>query len=205
MITYQSNVSQIVRIQVARLNELAQADQMLRTVALAVLPELKKRVHIDGKDSSGGQIGTYSPGYMKLRTGDYANSGRKSRGANKGQLKDAGTFTDRTIRLDKKTGVFKGEEKVGKLRPNYHRSADPKVVASLTRQMENDLSVLPVGKGYGIGYNNPHNYEKSQWVEETYKKDIWELTKEERELAVKVANEFVNQTLAGKEPEGQTV
>jgi hypothetical protein len=79
------------------------------------------------------------------------------------------------------------------------------VIASLTRQMENDLSVMPAGSGYGIGYTNPFNYQKSQWVEDTYKKDIWELTKEERELAIKIADEFVNETLSGQPVEGQPV
>jgi hypothetical protein len=191
---YTSNVSQIVRLNVDKLKALQNADQMLRNVAFAVLPELKKRVHVQGKDSSGSQIGTYSKSYMVLRTGAYQNAKRVSKGSNKGKLKDAGTFTDRT-----------GEDKVGKPRPKYNRTSDTKVVASLTRQMENDLSVMPAGQGYGIGYNNPFNYQKSQWVEETYKKDIWELTKEEKELAIHVANEFVKQTLEGEDPTGQTI
>lgn len=182
---YTSNVSQIVRLNLERMQELQNPDQMLRTVAFAVLPELKRRVHVEGKASSGEQIGTYSPGYMQLRTGNYSNSGRKTKGKNKGQLKDAGVYT----RGDKK----------GQPRPKYNRTAETKVIASLTRQMENDLSVIAAGKGYGIGYTNPHNYDKSQWVEQTYKKDIWELTKEERELAIKVANDFVNQTLNGEQ------
>jgi hypothetical protein len=193
---YNSNVSRIIGQMKAKLISLqANPDPMLRTVALAVLPEVKKRVHIDGKDSSGKQIGIYSPGYMVLRTGAYKNAGRISKGKNKGKLKDAGTFTDRTIQLDKNTGVFTGEDKVGKARPRYNRTSDTKVILSLTRQMENDLSVLPTGNGYGLGYNNPDNFKKSQWNEQTYKKDIWKLTAEEKELAKKVAVEYVQDFL----------
>jgi hypothetical protein len=154
MISYTSNISQVVRLQVNKLNDFAQGDQLLRTIAYAVLPELKKRVHVEGKDSSGNQIGTYSAPYMVLRTGAY--------------------------------------KKADKVRPKYNRTADTKVIASLTRQMENDLSVIPVGKGYGIGYNNPLNYQKSQWVEQTYKKRIWGLTEGEKQLTVTVANEFIS-------------
>jgi hypothetical protein len=94
MIQYTSNINRVVGGIAARLQELqANPDPMLRSVALAVLPEVKKRVHIDGKDSSGGQIGTYSPGYMKLRTGDYENSDRKTKGKNKGDLKNAGAYS----------------------------------------------------------------------------------------------------------------
>jgi hypothetical protein len=193
---YHSNVSKIVGSVKEKFAQLqANPDPMLRTVALAVLPALKKRVHIDGKDSTGGQIGTYSPGYMKLRTGNYANSKRTTKGKNKGKLKDAGTFTDRTIRLDKNTGVFSGEDKVGKPRPKYNRTNDTKVILSLTRQMENDESVMPSGTGYGIGFINPDNFKKSQYNEKTYKKRIWNLTQEERELAKRTAEAYVNDFL----------
>ncbi len=193
---YQSNVSKVTGSIREKLIALGQnPDPMLRTVALAVLPELKKRVHVDGKDSSGNQIGVYSPSYMQVRTGNYKNSDRFKKGKNKGELKNAGTYTDRTIRLDKNTGVFSGEDKVGKARPNYNRTSDPKVVASLTRQMENDLSVLPSGTGYGIGYNNPDNFKKSQYVEKTYKKKIWNATTEEKTIGLKAAETFVSDFL----------
>lgn len=179
--SYTSNISQIVRIKTAQLQQLQNPDEMLRTVALAVLPELKRRVHVEGKASDGSQIGTYSAEYMKLRTGNYQNSGRKTKGKDKGGLKDAGTFS-------------RGDRK-GAPRPKYNRTADTKVIASLTRQMENDLTVMAAGRGYGIGYTNAHNYDKSQWVEQTYKKDIWELTAGENELAQTVAEEYVQTTL----------
>lgn len=182
MIQYTSNVSVIVGKYRKKLIELGNnPDQLLRTVALAVLPQVKKRVHIEGKDSSGNQIGTYSPGYMKLRTGNYGNSGRISKGKNKGVLKNSGVYS----RGDKK----------GQPRPKYNRTSDTKVILSLTRQMENDLSALPSGTGYGIGFNNPDNFQKSQWNEETYKKDIWKLTDDERALAKDTAEQFTDDYL----------
>ena len=196
MIQYNSNISIIIRGFRNKLVDLAQdPDPMLRTVALTVLPEMKKRIHVDGRDSNGNQIGTYSPEYMKVRTGDFANSDRFKKGKSKGELKNAGTFTDRAITLNKKAGVFTGEDKVGKARPNYHRTADTKVIASLTRQMENDMSVLPSGSGYGIGYNNADNFKKSQYVEATYKKKIFSITTEERELAKQTAQNFLDNFL----------
>lgn len=178
MIQYTSNTSQVIKLLAGKLTAAA-SDQMLRTVAFAVLPEVKKRVHVDGKDSNGQQIGTYSPGYMALRTGNYANSDKFKKGKNVGKNKNAGTNTV-----------------TGKPRPNYHRTGDTKIVLSLTRQMENDLSVFPVGAGYGIGYNNPFNYQKSQWNEATYRKRIWALTAEEKGLAIKVAEEFIKTQLS---------
>jgi hypothetical protein len=175
---YQSNLNRIVGGVKDKLIALQQnPDAMLRTVALAVLPEVRKRVHVEGKDSSGSQIGIYSTEYMKVRTGSFGNSEKFSRGARRGENKNAGVFT-------------RGA-KEGSARPRYNRSSDPKVILSLTRQMENDLSVLPSGSGYGIGFNNPDNFQKSQWNEKTYRKPIWNTTEGEKELAKQTAEAFV--------------
>ncbi len=181
MMQYQSNISQVVKLKVKQFSDLQNPDQMLRNVASGVLPELKKRVHILGQATDGGQIGTYSPGYMALRTGNYSNSKKVTRGAKKGQNKDAGVAT-------------RGSRK-GQARMKYSRTADSKVILSLTRQMENDLSIVPSGKGYGIGFKNPENFRKSQYNEKTYKKRIWGLTLAEKQLAIKIAEAFISENL----------
>ncbi len=201
MIKVSTNLSVIVKAKLEQIQALQNnPDAILRTVALAVLPELKRRVHIDGKDSSGGQIGNYSKEYMVVRTGNYIDAKKDKQGnykSKKSEAKgDAGVYSDRTIRLDKKTGVFTGEDKVGKNRKVYNRTADTKVVISLTRQMENDLNVVPSGNGYGIGYLNPDNRKKADYVEATYKKKILtKLTTEEKELAIKTAQDFLPEYL----------
>lgn len=196
MIEFTSNMKEIIDQKLQQLKELKNnPDPILRTVALAVLPELLVRVHKDGKDSSGNQIGTYSPGYMKVRTGNYQNSGRVSRGKNKGALKDAGKYTRGTNYKIYGT-IVEDTPKVGLARPKYNRTTDTKVILSLTRQMENDTSVIDTPEGYGIGYLNPFNYQKALWCEETYKKPILtKLTDQEEQLAIKVAQEFTNDYL----------
>ena len=77
-------------------------------------------------------------------------------------------------------------------RPKNNRSNDPKVILSLTRQMENDFSVVSQGDRYGLGFKNPLNFDKARWAEETYKKKIYGLTEVERNLAITAANEYVN-------------
>ncbi len=185
MINYNSNINVVVKTQLDKIKALMDnPDPILRTVALTVLPELRRRVHVDGKDSAGGQIGTYSPGYMAIRTGNFQNSGRVSRGANAGKLKNAGSFTKAAA------------SKEGTSRPRYNRTSDTKVILSLTRQMENDMSVVATGKGYGIGYLNKLNLQKAKWCEETYgKKILSKLTKDEVELAKQTATEFTPEYL----------
>lgn len=197
MITVTSNLSEVIGIKLAQVKELqGNPDPVLRFVALTVLPELVHRVHTEGLDSQRSAIGTYSPGYMVVRTGNYKNAQRFIKGAKKGQVKNAGVFTDATIRLDKNTGVFSGEEKPGTARPNYHRTDDTKVILSLTRQMENDTSVIDTPEGYGIGYLNNDNFKKAMYCEATYgKKILSQLSKDEEDLAYKAADNFTAQYL----------
>ncbi len=139
---------------------------MLRQVASDVLPEFKRRIHIEGLDADGNKIGTYSASYMAVRTGNYKS---------------------------------KKPKKEGSVRTKYNRTSDTKVILSLTRQMESDLSVTETQRGYGFGYKNKHNYDKALWCENTYnKKILTRLTKEEKEKAKLVAEDFIIEFLKEK-------
>jgi hypothetical protein len=147
--------------------------QIAREVAVNLLPVVHDRIHQDGKDASGNQIGTYSKGYLAIRSGTFKNSETNKKGKNKGAKKNAGTTT-------------KGDN-IGSERTNYNRGSDTTVILSLTKLMEDDFSVQETQLGYGLGYNNPLNYQKAQWNELTYKKLIFGLTNEEQLIANEVA------------------
>jgi hypothetical protein len=177
MIKIKTNIGTVIEVSIGKLHSLADTDKMVRTAATSVLGVMKKRIHEDGKDANGNQIGTYSKGYMAVRTGVFGNAAKVTKGKNKGKLKDAGVFS---------RGANKGSS-----RPRYNRSSDTKVIASLTRQMENDMKVVAIPNGYGIGYSNRDNYQKSQWVEETYKKEgkIFSLSNEEKDIVIAIAQQ----------------
>lgn len=78
----------------------------------------------------------------------------------------------------------------------YNRTADTKVVISLTRQLENDWSVVAIDKGYGIGFKNAHNRDKSRWVEATYNKPIFSLSKSEQQYAQQRWKELIQDALS---------
>lgn len=120
---------------------------LLRPVAIEVLPMITERIHQEGKDSSGSQIGTYSNNYLK-----YARA------------------------------------KAG-------RGKDTKVIVSLTRQLENNWSVLETTNGYGIGFTNPFNADKLRWVEEIKGKIISNLTTDEIDYAFERINELIADAL----------
>lgn len=93
---------------------------------------------------------------------------------------DIGTYNSEYLKLREK---------------KYQRSADPKIIVSLTRQLENDWAVLATDRGYGIGFNNPLNTQKIRWVEERKGKDIASLSDEERDAAIEQINKLVNEAL----------
>lgn len=75
------------------------------------------------------------------------------------------------------------------------RGQDPKVIVSLTRQLENNWSVMETPNGYGIGFTNPFNADKLRWVEEIKDRVISNLTTIEIDYAFERINELVEQAL----------
>lgn len=85
-----------------------------------------------------------------------------------------------------------------KLRQNkFSRTADKKIIVSLTRQLENNWSVIATPKGYGIGFLNPFNLQKARWVEQQKGKEIFSLSATERDYSIEFINEKINETLNG--------
>lgn len=78
----------------------------------------------------------------------------------------------------------------------YSRSADQKIIVSLTRQLENDWSVIATNAGYGIGFLNPLNFQKARWVEENKGKKIFNLSPTEQQYVNDTVNQLVRDVLA---------
>lgn len=180
MITIDTNTQEVMTRLVSQLGEVMNTQRMMQRVAVTLLPVVKKRVHEDGKDAEGRPIGTYSEGYMAIRTGKFKNSDKFVKGAKAGKNKNSGTHSKGKIS--------------GRPRPVFNRTADTKVILSLTREMENDMVAVPTEQGYGLGYQNPHNLEKAQWCEKTYggRKILTGITEEEKELAYKEVNDYID-------------
>ena len=66
-----------------------------------------------------------------------------------------------------------------------NRENDGKIVLSLTRNLENDTQVVATETGYGLGFNNPENVKKADWLQngtkattvKAHKRDISKRTK----------------------------
>lgn len=80
-------------------------------------------------------------------------------------------------------------------RPKYGRGTNRKVVASLTRSMENSMVIYPLPNGTGIGYATAENRQKAKLVEQTYKKKIFSPTDGERALVNEIAQKYIAENL----------
>lgn len=78
----------------------------------------------------------------------------------------------------------------------YSRPGDRKIIVSLTRQLENDWSVIATDAGYGIGFLNPLNFQKARWVEENKGKKIFSLSPTEQQYVNDTVNQLVRDVLA---------
>jgi hypothetical protein len=177
----QTNIGQVTRAIAEKLKVLKDPEYLLRPVAFGLIDKMTQRIHIDGKASDDGRIGTYSFGYMQVRLGIFGNSEEVAKGENKGKIKNSGV-------------VSRGKNK-GQPRPKYNRTSDTKIIVSLTRQLENDWSVIATQKGYGIGFKNEFNLQKLRWVEQGRGKKIGDLTTDEQKYVVDYLNELTADAL----------
>lgn len=91
-----------------------------------------------------------------------------------------GTYTKAYIETRKKKGL----------------GSSSKVILEFTGQMRNDYHLIQDGPNFASGFLNKVNGDKSEWVEDTYDKEIFNLTKKEQELLDKLVEEKVNDALS---------
>lgn len=155
MVTVTTNIQAVVNELKGKLLSIADKNNVIRTVAATLAPEVRKRIHVNGLAANGGPIGQYSLKYWKYR------------------------------------------------RPKFNRTEPrSKVVASLTRTMENQFTSgannpnpTKTALGYGLGFINTKYRDIAGYLEETYKKKIWALTEKEKKLAIDVARGEVKKIL----------
>ena len=69
--TITDNIPFVIGNILAKFRELDNPETVSRAAALALMPELKHRIHVEGKKTDGSAIGTYSNSYLKLRQSKY--------------------------------------------------------------------------------------------------------------------------------------
>lgn len=61
---YSTNLPEVLNTVHLKLSKL-HSDELTRTQATSLMAVMKDRIHVQGKDSNGTQIGTYTPAYIK--------------------------------------------------------------------------------------------------------------------------------------------
>jgi hypothetical protein len=135
-----------------KINSAIRSDRNLRTSLTTTLAIHKPRIFQSGYDARGVRIGTYSTKPISISKQSQArNTGR--------------TYF--------KGGYAEYKSAVGK-NPGY-------VILRNTDQMVSDYGIVGSTGDYGFGFQNSKNYEKSQWMENKYQKDIFDLSNNELE------------------------
>jgi hypothetical protein len=187
MISISSNINDVFAGLLAKLARI-DAIQVCKAQALETVRLFDKRIHDEGKAADGSQIGVYSRGYMKVRTGNYDEMRLKS-GRNKGK------FKEKKSQAKADAGLFTKGPRKGQARPTYNLSGDTKVILVLTREMRNKLTIIPLQNGYGVGYPDSFNYNKARWAEARYRKPIFSLTAEEHKIVMDIAQTALKNVL----------
>lgn len=61
---YSTNLPEVINTVHLKLSKV-HSDELTRTQAVSLMAVMKDRIHVQGKDSNGQQIGTYTPAYVK--------------------------------------------------------------------------------------------------------------------------------------------
>ena len=64
--TYSTNLPEVINTVHLKLSKV-HSDELTRTQAVSLMAVMKDRIHVQGKDSNGNQIGTYTPAYIEYK------------------------------------------------------------------------------------------------------------------------------------------
>lgn len=130
---------------ISQVNRMRQTERIMVTTLSTVLAEQKKRIFQSGKDANAGKIGSYSTKPISISRKDQARQTGKT--------------------------YFKGGYREYKSLTGKGSST---VNLRNTDQMMMDYGVHILGRNqYGLGFNNKFNFDKSNWNEEHFDKEIF--------------------------------
>lgn len=124
----------------------------MRTALTSVLAVNKQRIFQGGQDSNKSKIGTYSTKPISIS--------KKQQARNTGHTNFPG-------------GYAQYHQEIGK---------GPNVNFRNTDQMMMDYGIIRNGNNWGFGFQNAENYNKSQWVQDHFDKDVFDVSEQELDI-----------------------
>jgi hypothetical protein len=134
---------------IQRVNRAVKSDQVMRASLTTVLAIHKPRIFQQGQDSAKSKIGKYSTKPISIS--------KKNQARNTGKTYFKGGYAEY------KSAIGKGGD------VNFRN----------TDQMQMDYGIVQSGNSFGFGFNNDTNYDKSQWLQDKYGKDVFDLSDQE--------------------------
>lgn len=135
-----------------RVNKAVRSDKAMRVALSTVLAVHKQRIFENGQDANKGKIGKYSTNPISIS--------KKNQARNTGKTYFKGGYAEYHQEIGKGSDV------------NYRN----------TDQMMMDYGIIQNGSQFGFGFQNTLNFNKSQWVQDHFDKDVFDLTQQELDL-----------------------
>jgi hypothetical protein len=152
---------------ITKIENSIRSDKNIRIALSSVLATHKPRIFEQGFDAKGVQIGIYSTEPISIS--------KKNQARNTGKTYFKG-------------GYAEYKKAVGK-NPGH-------VILRNTDQMYIDYGLQGNNGSYGFGFQNSENYKKSQWMEDKYKKVIFDLSSYEEAILADVLQTLITKDLS---------
>jgi hypothetical protein len=154
-------------IVIRKVNTALKTDKAVRAGINTVLAQQRQRIFTSGKDDANTQIGQYSTKPISIS--------KKNQARQTGKTHFEGGYAEYKTAIGKNPGHVNLQN---------------------TGQMMMDYSFHVLGSdSYGLGFHNQENFDKSQWMEDKYNKDIFSQSKEEGNILVQVIEQTIGNDL----------
>lgn len=153
---------------IKRIDQAAKSNVSLRIALTTTLAVHKPRIFEKGLDANGSKIGTYST--------DPISISKKSQARQTGKTYFKGGYSEYKTAIGKNPGF---------------------VNLRNTDQMVMDYGIVQSGNQFAFGFQNETNYNKSQWMQDKYDKDIFMLSDKELDILTDVLIKNLDKELAG--------
>lgn len=151
----------------SELNKFRRNDRAIRVALTTVFAANKQRIFNKGQTAEGGKIGQYSKVPISIA--------RKNQARSTGKTYFKGGYSEYKSDIGKNPGFVNGRN---------------------TDQMMMDYSFQVIGNDtYGFGFNNDFNFDKSQWLEEHFKKNIFDESVAEGQLMERILTKELERDL----------
>jgi hypothetical protein len=154
-------------IVIRKVNDALKTDKAVRTGITTVLALQKQRIFVGGKDDENAQIGQYSTKPTSIS--------KKNQARQTGKTFFPGGYSEYKTAIGKNPGFVNLQN---------------------TSQMMMDYSFHVLGSdSYGLGFHNQENFNKSQWMEDKYRKEIFSQSSDEGRTLTQVIEQTIGNDL----------